>query len=76
MELKNVTEWLKMNKLSLNVNKTKAMLFHMQQKKIILEWTTSLDTSPRSFICVCVFLCIRGLAYPIVRRDTIERRLT
>ena len=36
MEFKNVTEWLKMNKLSLNVKKTKAMLFHMPQKKIIV----------------------------------------
>ena len=36
MELKHVTEWLKMNKLSLNVKKTKAMLFHMTQKKIIV----------------------------------------
>ena len=36
MEFKNVTEWLKMNKLSLNVKKTKAMLFHMPQKKIII----------------------------------------
>ena len=36
MELKNVTEWLKINKLSLNVKKTKAMLFHMPQKKIII----------------------------------------
>ena len=35
-ELKHVTEWLKMNKLSLNVNNTKAMLFHMPQKKIIV----------------------------------------
>ena len=34
-ELKHVTEWLRMNKLSLNVKKTKAMLFHMPQKKII-----------------------------------------
>ena len=35
-ELKHVTEWLKMNKLSLNAKKTKAMLFHMPQKKIIV----------------------------------------
>ena len=35
-ELKHVTEWLKMNKLSLNVKKTKAMLFHTPQKKIIV----------------------------------------
>ena len=36
MELKHVTEWLKMNKLSLNVNTTKVMLFPMPQKKIIV----------------------------------------
>ena len=35
-ELKHVTEWLKMNKLSLNVKKTNAMLFHMPQKTIIV----------------------------------------
>ena len=40
MELKNITEWLKMNKLSLNVKKPKAMLFHMPQKKIIVGLPT------------------------------------
>ena len=35
-ELKHVTECLKMNKLSLNIKKTKAMLFHMPQKKSIV----------------------------------------
>ena len=35
MELNNVSRWLNLNKLSLNVNKTKAMAFHMPQKKII-----------------------------------------
>ena len=35
-ELNKVTEWLKINKLSLNVKKTKAMVFHMPQKKVIL----------------------------------------
>ena len=34
-EIKNITEWLKINKLSLNVKKTKAMLFHMPQNKLI-----------------------------------------
>ena len=34
-ELKKVTEWLKINKLSLKVNKTKAMVFHMPQKKML-----------------------------------------
>ena len=35
MELNNVSRWLNLNKLSLNVKKTKAIAFHMPQKKII-----------------------------------------
>ena len=30
-----MSQWLNLNKLSLNVKKTKAMAFHMPQKKII-----------------------------------------
>ena len=33
-ELDKISEWLKINKLSLNVDKTKFMLFHMPQKNI------------------------------------------
>ena len=33
-ELNKISEWLKINKLSLNVDKTKFMLFHMPQKNI------------------------------------------
>ena len=33
-ELTNISDWLKANKLSLNVNKSKYMIFHMPQKKI------------------------------------------
>ena len=36
-ELNKVTEWLKIKKLSLNVKKTKAMVFHMPQKKVMLS---------------------------------------
>ena len=35
-ELTNFHNWLKANKLSLNINKTKAMVFHMPQKRIQL----------------------------------------
>ena len=35
MELNNVSQWLNLNKLSLNVKTTNAMAFHMPQKKII-----------------------------------------
>ena len=56
---------------------------------MLLVWTTSLYTSPMRFICVhqpyalylcvcvraCVRVCVRGHE-PIVRRDTIERRVT
>ena len=33
-ELQSISDWLKVNKLSLNVEKTKAILFHTPQKKI------------------------------------------
>ena len=33
-ELEKITLWLKMNKLSLNVQKTKFMIFHRKQKQI------------------------------------------
>ena len=36
IELKHVTEWLRLNKLSLKVKKSKAMLFRVPQKKIIV----------------------------------------
>ena len=35
-ELDKVALWLKANKLSLNINKTKMMVFHQPQKKLIL----------------------------------------
>ena len=34
-ELKNISDWLAVNKLSLNVNKTKSMIFHTKQKRYI-----------------------------------------
>ena len=33
-ELNKISEWLKINKLSLNIKKTKFMVFHTPQKKI------------------------------------------
>ncbi len=35
MELNNVSQWLNLNTLSLNVKNPKAKAFHMPQKKII-----------------------------------------
>ena len=35
-ELTHFHNWLKANKLSLNINKTKAIVFHMPQKRIQL----------------------------------------
>jgi len=34
LELESISTWLKLNKLSLNVSKTKAMVFHMPQKTV------------------------------------------
>ena len=31
-ELANIQEWIKVNKLSLNVSKTKSMIFHYHQR--------------------------------------------
>ena len=33
-ELTNITNWLAVNKLSLNAAKTKMMIFHIRQKKL------------------------------------------
>ncbi len=33
-ELANVSEWLKVNKLSLNVNKSKYIIFHTNRKQV------------------------------------------
>ena len=33
-DISHITKWLESNKLSLNIDKTKAMLFHQPQKKI------------------------------------------
>ena len=44
-ELENVNVWLKQNKLSLNAQKTKLMVFHRKQKKFN-EIYLSIDTMP------------------------------
>ena len=44
-ELENVNIWLKHNKLSLNAQKTKLMVFHQKQKKFN-EIHLSIDTMP------------------------------
>ena len=35
MELCKITDWLSANKLSLNVNKTKCMIFHSDKKTVL-----------------------------------------
>ena len=44
-ELAKVSDWLKCNKLSLNIKKTKYMIFHKPQKKII-KMHLSIDNTP------------------------------
>ena len=39
-ELHNIAEWLKLNKLTLNINKTKYMIFQMPNKKVIVPTLT------------------------------------
>ena len=57
MELNNVSRWQNLNKLSLNVKKTKAMAFHMPQKKII-QPNIQINGSNIEFVDNCVFLGI------------------
>ena len=37
MEMPKIIEWLKYNKLHINVNKTVAMLFHTRQKRVNID---------------------------------------
>ena len=57
MELNNVSRWLNLNKLSLNVKKTKAMAFHMPQNKII-QPNIQINGSNIEFVDNFVFLGI------------------
>ena len=57
-ELNKVTEWLKINILSLNVKKTKAMVFHMPQKKVMLP-TLRIHGTIVEFVDNFVFLGIK-----------------
>ena len=56
-ELDKVDVWLKHNKLSLNVEKTKCMTFHTCQKKIELL-QLSIDGKPIEHVKYFKFLCI------------------
>ena len=48
-ELSKISVWLKLNKLSLNVNKTKAMAFHTVQRKITLP-TLNIENTNIEFV--------------------------
>ena len=37
LELTKVADWFKLNKLSINIKKSKVMVFHMPQKQVIIE---------------------------------------
>ena len=48
-ELSKISEWLKVNKLSLNTKKTKAMIFHMPQKQVTAP-TLEIDETSIEFV--------------------------
>ena len=56
-ELENVNFWLKHNKLSLNIQKTKLMVFHRKQKKF-KDIHLSIDTMPIEQVLTFNFLSI------------------
>ena len=47
-ELSNISEWLIVNKLSLNASKTKFMVFSMPQKKVVIPRLKLADTEVES----------------------------
>ena len=53
-ELCKITDWLSANKLSLNVNKTKCMVFYSDKKKFILNYSLMLSKS--SVLITLIFL--------------------
>ena len=53
-ELSKISEWLKVNKLSLNTKKTKEMIFHMPQKQV---------TTPKLEIDGTCIECVNGFNY-------------
>ena len=55
MELCKITDWLSANKLSLNVNKTKCMIFHSDKKQYYIP-NYSLMISKSSVLITLIFL--------------------
>ena len=56
-ELEKVNFWMKLNKLSLNTQKTKLMIFHRKQKKV-REINISMDNNQIEQVSVFNFLGI------------------
>ena len=48
-ELERVNTWLKLNKLTFNVEKTKCMIFHKRRKIEHTKWSMNNRTIDRSF---------------------------
>ena len=44
-EIQKISDWLKINKLSLNIKKSHFILFHFRQKKITLDFKLKIDNS-------------------------------
>jgi len=55
-ELNNINIWLKLNKLSLNASKTKAMVFHTPQKQITQLPNLCIDGQEIEFLDTFNFL--------------------
>ena len=63
-ELDNIADWLKINKLSLNVQKTKMMIFHKYQRKV---------KAPKLKICESEIACVDSFDFLGI---TLDKHLT
>ena len=60
-ELTKVSEWLAANKLSLNVKKTKYMVFHTPQRKVTYPEIKINNISKFSFLPLFLILILNGI---------------
>ena len=84
IELDNIQEWLNINRLSLNVPKTKFMIFHNYQRDVnhfipeirineqLVEWVTEFNFLGLTIIYMYIYICVHSL-YEFCYRSYIQR---
>ena len=69
LDLKNVSQWLKANKLSLNVTKTEFIIFHSSSKKTDHNLKSKLDGKKLTQVKYLGFLLDYFLSFTMVKTN-------